>query len=170
MITSLGTLSGGIWTPSSILLDELTNDPVNLGYKNTDGSWKTASQIGALLTSPIGTVTNPVTVTTLPKPVTIQDLVASAPNTIKALPDADLEPIAARVRAGDRDGIQRWADVLLLRSAMSQTEHDAVTALLAQTITDPNYQATVPGPSRLETLSGEGAIDHGLIKAVTGGN
>lgn len=31
------------------LLAELTTDPLSLGYRNADGSWKSASQIGHLL-------------------------------------------------------------------------------------------------------------------------
>ncbi len=155
------------WTPSPAFASDLNNDPANLGYK-VDGVFKSSAAIAALLTSPLGTVANPVAQPNVPKPFTIMDVAGAAPNTLKALADADLQPIADAINRQDSVGVQRWADILLLRSAMSQAEHDAVYALVTATHPDPAWQATVPGPSRLEQVFSVGSVESSLIFQVTG--
>lgn len=156
------------WTPTPEFVAHLQNDPNGCGFKNADGTWKPAATIALLLVSPRGSVANPVAQPTIPKPFTIADLVAAAPNATRTIPDADLEPIAARCRDNDRAGVKNWADVLLARSAMSQAEHDAVVAVVEATEGDPSWQANVPGPSVLESTFGVGAVSAALISSVTG--
>lgn len=72
----------------------------------------------------------------LPVPVTVASLTAAAPQTLAAIaaganPLSEIEVIAARVRAGDAEGIARWADLLTALGKMPPAEHAAVLALAA---------------------------------------
>ena len=75
-----------------------------------------------------------------PVPVTFSALANAAPLTLKALGGpTNLEPIAARLRAGDNPGIQAWADILYALGTMAATEHAAVTPLVnAASVPVPN--------------------------------
>ena len=65
------------------------------------------------------------------QPITIKALMMAAPVTLSALPSAtDLDVVAARIRAADWVGVGAFADVLLAKGVMPETEHTAVEALV----------------------------------------
>lgn len=71
-----------------------------------------------------------------PVPITVGLLTTAAPTTLAAIaaaqnPLAEMDVIAARVRAGDYAGVGQWATTLQMLGKMSQSEHDAVEALVS---------------------------------------
>lgn len=73
-------------------------------------------------------------------PLTITALQTAAPQTLAGIasgtnPLAEMEVIASRVRAGDAQGVGLWANTLLMISKMTQSEHDAVEALVSKAAT-----------------------------------
>ena len=95
-------------------------------------AWKTLADAGSDSTlSDAMNAAQPVAV-----PITVAGLMGAAPTTLASLstaadPISQLEVIAGRVRAGDSAGVGSWADILLLKGIMSQSEHTAVQSLVA---------------------------------------
>jgi len=138
-----------------------------------------------LLTGVYGEIDNPSPAPSVPKPVTVSALAAAAPVTLTTVSDVVWIEIGKRVDAQDRVWLATTADVLLARRQMPQMEHDAVLALMTETISDPSWPAKVPALPRfsgdpfdllsvVETAEGSGErvvkrvglIDQALGRAV----
>lgn len=161
----------GVWTPTPAFVSELQNDPAGLGYKNADGTFKSAAAIGKLLTDPFGTVANPTPQPTIAKPFTYTDVLgllsAASQVNVRALPE--LSRVLDDINAQNRHAVTVWAGLLLAGSSpvITQAEHDAIVALMNATELDPSWPSTVPAASRLEQAFGVGAVASALITAVT---
>lgn len=172
--TPLGTFDSSTqsWTPSAGFAAELLNDPTHLGYKQGNGAFFPAATIAGLLTSPQGTVANPLPQATIAKPFTYVDVLnllstASQAN-VRALPE--LPRILDDINAANRQAVSVWAGLLIAGNAppITQAEHDAIINLMNATEPDPSWPSTVPGPSRLQSLFDVGSVELRLITTVTG--
>lgn len=143
----------------SDIIQELQNDPANIGYKNTDGTWKTPKEIVELL------LTKPAVKTSIraePYPPTVQELLnAVALTSLVKIPDETLIKVGELVREGNYDGIALLAQVALMKNYITKTDYDAILALLHRTrlIEIPQYDQC-----RAEQLGWEPAISLDLIQ------
>lgn len=116
-------------------------------------------------------VPNPDPPAQLLKPLTISGLLATmspaGQQAITSMTVAEMEPIAARVREGDRAGVIAWAEVLAARGTISPEDAQAVAAEAMATIDDPEHPDQVPGDSVLTTILGRrvGGISAAEVEA-----
>lgn len=155
------------------LSNELNTDPTSLGYKNTDGTWKTATQIAVILTTPIGTVANPTPQANIPQPFTYADIKAllSDASLVNLKASSLLPRILDDINSDNRNVVIAWAQLLYnngTSSTITLAEQNSIISLMQSTIADPNYSATVPGPCRIQTLFNVGAISEAQITSITG--
>lgn len=146
---------------NTLLRQEIESDPAGVGYpqSRTDAD---IAEIGRLLTEAFGTAPNPEPQRTIPVPLSVPRLLGALSVEgqvfIATQRASDLEPLAARVRAGDGDGIKRWADLYGLSGQLSPSDVAAVYGAVDATQPDPTYTPEIPGPCRLLALFGEGCI------------
>ena len=165
----------GRWVPDSAFTSELNNDPAAVGYKNADGTWKSAHEIGVLLTQPGALIPNPVAQPSIPKPFTYLDIFnllssASLAN-LRTLPE--LPRALDDINAMNRQAVATWFNLLLQAPAggtapITQAEHDNIVALMNATELDPSWPAQVHDVSRVEKVFSVGSVPLALITAVTG--
>lgn len=174
-MATIGTFDGTNWVPDSAFTTEITTDPAALGYKNANGTYKSAHDIGALLTQPGALIANPVAQPTISKPFTYLDIFnLLSPNSLanlRALPE--LPRALDDINSMNRQAVITWFNLLLQAptggtAPITQTEHDNVIALMNATELDPSWQSQIHDVSRLEKVFSVGSVPLALITAVTG--
>jgi len=103
-----------------------------------------------LLTGSYSMIPNPVAGPQVLAPIDEAALLSIAPTAVAKMSDAMLIEVGNRIRANDRTGLIAWGNVSVIRGTMLKSEAEAVGKLLAATIPDPDWPATVPAPSKLD--------------------
>lgn len=118
-------------------------------------------------------VDNPEQPGTVPKPLSVQSVMEAVPDEqYQALSFEQRKAVSDAVLANDRTRLAlQLLDAHKAQQISDSTKAD-LEALMAETISDPNWQAQVPGPVLAETLFGLTSIPglEDIIKEVTSGN
>lgn len=93
-------------------------------------------------------VDNPEAQDTVPKPYSMADIMGaiSAQALAKVRSEGGITEIAQAVRANDDERVLMWAQSYLVTGDITQSEYDAVQAIVTDTQLDPDYDAQVPWP------------------------
>jgi hypothetical protein len=138
---------------------ELDNDPAGIGYK-VNQTLQDHKTLTRLLTQPTNKP-NPTPQPQVPAALTVANLMSllSASSQANIVHSGYAKVVADAIVAQDRDGLLLWMQLLLTSNVITSDEATALQNALNVTIPDPQWSATVLGPSRLETIAGYGAID-----------
>lgn len=160
------------WTfaPSAAFISHLQG---GAQFKNADGTWKTATEIGILLTQPGAAVANPAPQQRRSKPFGYADVknILSPQSLGNLQVIATLPRILDDINANNIGPVVAWAELLYnngVDSKITALEMDSIMALAESTQLDPTWEPAVPGPSDLEANFQVGSIDHRMITAATG--
>ena len=149
---------------------ELDGDPTLIGYKNSDGSFKSVAELAMLLVRsssqpnpvppvriPTGTLITPRLAAKVMGPAKANALAGAVKQTFPFIADHLLETGVDPVDPHT----QGFFTALVQAGVISPADSDALASL--GTRDDPNYSAVISGPSRLQALFGEDSVQHSLI-------
>ena len=106
-------------------------------------------------------IPNPVPQAVVPRTFTKADLKSildtAALGRLQGLPS--LPRLLDMIDSQNRESLALWADLLTAGGTITAAQRTALLGRLAETVPDPSWPATVPGPSPLETEVGVGSVD-----------
>lgn len=134
----------------------LTNSEVETlktAFASAPYQGKTAKEILSLL---LGRpqIENPEEPQQIPKPMTVTEIMQLIPNDeYLGLSQQLKSDVNKDVKAQDHYAVALWGQDQLRIGKLSQNTYDTIYAAINQTISDPNYEATIPaGYTRIEDL------------------
>jgi hypothetical protein len=123
-----------------MLLSDRLKEPDCVGLSDADAA--------ALLTTPT-IINNPIPQSIIPQPFSVTDIFsimtpqsASKLHLIPFLPD-----IRDSIRNNDRAACALYSNLLLAGAIITADEHTQINNIINRTYPDPNWQATISGPS-----------------------
>ena len=137
------------------LASELKNDPAGAGYKDASGNFKPMKELTRLLLyRPL--VDNPDPQPSRMKPVSASEILGMLSQ--ESLANIPYDALMAAREAADANDIERLSlqlQVFAGKGWITADETAAFQARLQETEPDPTWPAQVPGPCRLEVVTGE---------------
>lgn len=149
----------------ALVHDEVINDPASLGYRDAASTLKPSPEIVAILARR-QLYQNPDPQLAVPAPINKDYLFSLLLPHVGNFTDEALIRASELVDAQDRAGLKMWTTIALQRAWIPQQTHDDIMAHVNATRPDPDWQAQLPGRTRLEEVLGlEQGQDPGISAA-----